>query len=392
MTSVSASTIKLVTHVKSGVGIDWGDGHHSDFPYRWLRYECTCEVCGESRTGIRFITLADIPNDLEIVACSRDDSGALSVRWGPDSHSSRYDPEWLRQHDLEETGGVSKSHTPTTWGAELIDALPSVQFDEFVGDRARRCDALEAIRDFGIVRVTDGPTKLGVVEHLASHLGPLEETNFGRIFELKTADHARAIGATRYPATLHTDECYRNMPTGIKCIHCIQDSDTGTGYSLFADAFQIGKQLKQASPAAFELLCTVPITFNRRYDDAIIVATACIFSRDAGGQLRGFRFQDRSMAPLRMAPAQVDDIFDAIAQLMRLIGDPANQLRLRLRPGEAVLFDNHRLLHGRTGFTGARHLQLCSVNRDTYLSEMRVLQRDLGRPGPYMTLAGGAFA
>ena len=57
-----------------------------------------------------------------------------------------------------------------------------------------------------------------------------------------------------------------------------------------------------------------------------------------------------------------------------------------------MLFDNHRLLHGRAGFTGPKHLQICYVNRDTFISEMRVLERDLGREGPYLRIAGGAFA
>ena len=69
--------------------------------------------------------------------------------------------------------------------------------------------------------------------------------------------------------------------------------------------------------------------------------------------------------------------------------NPQNQIKIRLEPGEAVLVDNHRVLHGRTGFSGARHLQLCSVNRDTFLSEMRVLERALNRDGPYLRLASG---
>ncbi|MFE4977674.1 TauD/TfdA family dioxygenase [Kitasatospora sp. NPDC056651] len=33
---------------------------------------------------------------------------------------------------------------------------------------------------------------------------------------------------------------------------------------------------------------------------------------------------------------------------------PAGRLRLRLAPGHGVVLDNHRLLHGRTGFSGER--------------------------------------
>ena len=60
--------------------------------------------------------------------------------------------------------------------------------------------------------------------------------------------------------------------------------------------------------------------------------------------------------------------------------------------GPVMADRGHRLLHGRTGFAGPRHLQICYVNRDTFISEMRVLERDLGREGPYLRIAGGAFA
>jgi alpha-ketoglutarate-dependent taurine dioxygenase len=32
---------------------------------------------------------------------------------------------------------------------------------------------------------------------------------------------------------------------------------------------------------------------------------------------------------------------------------------MTMRAGDLVVFDNHRILHGRTPFTGPRHLQGC---------------------------------
>ena len=382
----------IMTHaeqIDGCVRVTWSDGDTSRFPLRWLRYECVCNECGDSRTGIRFITPPALPKDLALTRCSVNAGGGLELQWAPGGHESVYERDWLYEHRLSSGPSARRVHRPTTWGSELSTELAHVSFDEFMTADARRCDALEAIRDFGVVHVVDGPVEQGTAERIANRIGPLEETNFGRVFELQSAENATSIGATRKPASLHTDEPYRNMPTGIKVIHCLQTSDAGTGTSLFADGFRLGELLQEQAPALFELLCTQPITFHRRYPDAIVTATAPIFCRH-DGRLHGFRFQDRSMAPLDMDLERVDAVLDAVTALMGLIADPSNQLRLRLEPGQAVLFDNHRLLHGRTGFSGARRLQLCSVNRDTFLSAMRVLQRDLGRPGPYDSIASGA--
>ena len=86
----------------------------------------------------------------------------------------------------------------------------------------------------------------------------------------------------------------------------------------------------------------------------------------------GFRFQERSMAPLDVAADQRDAVFDAICELIKLINAQDNQISLHLAPGEAMLFDNYRC---RTGLTGLRQLELCYVNLDTFISEMPVLER-----------------
>ena len=103
----------------------------------------------------------------------------------------------------------------------------------------------------------------------------------------------------------------------------------------------------------------------------------------------GFRFQERSMAPLDVAAVQWDAVFDAIRELMKLINARDNQINCHLAPREAMLFDDHRC---RTGFTGLRHLELCYVNRDTFISEMPVLERELEREGPYLRIGGEALA
>ena len=58
-----------------------------------------------------------------------------------------------------------------------------------------------------------------------------------------------------------------------------------------------------------------------------------------------------------------------------------NGIDLELRAGELVMFDNCRLLHGRTGFDvadGLRHLQGCYIDMDGPRILYRMLRRRLG--------------
>lgn len=53
--------------------------------------------------------------------------------------------------------------------------------------------------------------------------------------------------------------------------------------------------------------------------------------------------------------------------------------RTPFEPGDLVLFDNRRMLHGPDGFdpqSGVRRLERCFLDRDEILSRLRVLARE----------------
>ena len=54
------------------------------------------------------------------------------------------------------------------------------------------------------------------------------------------------------------------------------------------------------------------------------------------------------------------------------------ELKFKLKPGDIMMFDNHRLLHGRTAYDaneGARHLQGCYLEFDATDGKLRHLAR-----------------
>ena len=63
--------------------------------------------------------------------------------------------------------------------------------------------------------------------------------------------------------------------------------------------------------------------------------------------------------------------------------------------GNAIVYDNQRVLHARTAFdpcAGVRHIQQCSVDRDEFHNRLRLLAARLGRhDDALMRLPGGAL-
>jgi alpha-ketoglutarate-dependent taurine dioxygenase len=57
---------------------------------------------------------------------------------------------------------------------------------------------------------------------------------------------------------------------------------------------------------------------------------------------------------------------------------PENQLQFQLQAGEAIIFDNHRVMHARTEFQDQeRFLQICNVARETFHERLRLLAAKL---------------
>jgi hypothetical protein len=55
-----------------------------------------------------------------------------------------------------------------------------------------------------------------------------------------------------------------------------------------------------------------------------------------------------------------------------------------LQPGELVVFDNSRILHSRTEFEGARHMEGCYMEWGAIHATWRSLQPQIyGRPATY---------
>ncbi len=80
-------------------------------------------------------------------------------------------------------------------------------------------------------------------------------------------------------------------------------------------------------------------------------------------------------------------------QLLEFVEDESRMVKKVLRPGDIAVFDNHRVLHGRTRlqFRGRRWLQWVQIERGDFHSTMRILAGRLGRERDTSPLLRGAY-
>ena len=108
-------------------------------------------------------------------------------------------------------------------------------------------------------------------------------------------------------------------------------------------------------------------------DGAHLMAARPVFRHDHTGRLVQVSFNNYDRAPFLLEEADMVAFYDAIRVFDELANDPAMQWRHVLQPGEALLFDNWRVLHGRAAYTGLRRMCGGYLNREDIESRLRQL-------------------
>ena len=113
-----------------------------------------------------------------------------------------------------------------------------------------------------------------------------------------------------------------------------------------------------------------------------MVAVKPMVEVDGNGEMIGVHYSPRLDDLPLLSDADTRRYHGARKRLGTLLQDPRYELRFKLDPGQLMMFDNNRVLHGRTAFDpseGHRQLQGCYIDRDGPRSLYRVLKRRLSQ-------------
>jgi gamma-butyrobetaine dioxygenase len=365
--------LKAVQPDGANVLCHWADGRRGRFPAMWLRDNCPCPECRDPGTGQRLLTLLAIPEESAPGEVALTPAGELEVVWTPDGHRSRYAAGWLRRYTQP-----PRRRLPVLWDAHL--ELPRFAWDRVRAEERAQYDWLVAVRDLGFALLSGVPVLPGEVERVAAVFGYIRETNYGRTFDVVSVPRPTHLAYTARALAAHVDNPYRVPGLGLQLLHCIEAAPEG-GESLVLDGFRIAAELKARDPAAFATLARVPLPFGYRDAETDLYACQPVIALDGDGEVRAIHYNERVAQPLEAPERDGEAFYAAYRQFARLVVDPAFEVRFRLAPGDLLLFDNERLLHGRTAYdgnAGRRCLQGCYVDRDGLESRLRVLARRLG--------------
>jgi gamma-butyrobetaine dioxygenase len=348
------------------VRVDLGDGRRAELHVLALRDACPCEECRHPVSGQRLFESAQVLGGVEAARVLVRES--LEIVWA-DGHQSRYPLEWVRA----EAEGRPARHV-RRWGAELAAALPEHAWEDVRDDEAARRAWLSDVAELGFALVRGVPAAPGYVEDVVQLFGAIRETNYGRIFDVSVSVGATNLADTARPLSVHTDNPYRSPAPTLQLLHCIESAVDG-GNTILVDGFAAVEALDGDT---VEVLARTPIRFAYRDANAELYADVPVVSLDAGGDVAALHLNNRSKGIPTGDPSAVAAWYQAYLALLESVASPERTVALRLAPGDVIMFDNERVLHGRTGFEseGTRRLQGCYADRDALLSALAVLERD----------------
>lgn len=389
---VDGTLVDVETGARS-VALRWRDGHTSRFHHIWLRDSCGCPRCKDPHSHQKLVSLRAIPRDVAPESAAITDDGMLEIVWADDGHVSRYPSAWLRRHDYGSGERRRRRFRPQTWDGS-INRLPEMAHGE-LGERGGEADLrlLELIRDYGFALVRDTPTDPASTEDVALRIGHFKPTHFGvGLGEIATVPEARNIAYTSDWIAPHTDNAYDHSPPGPSIFHCVMADQPEGGESLLADGYRLGEVLRSEHPEAFALLSTLWLQQYALDEGAEVRGDGPVFTLDQDGEVVGVRYCECTQAPLDVPDDMVEPAYEALRLMAELVEDQRYFIKFRLSPGDLLVYDNERVLHGRTAFGsqgGRRMLRACYLDRESFHNRLRILGRKYRRPDADWVLPRG---
>jgi gamma-butyrobetaine dioxygenase len=348
------ATLEGVQASPDSLTLQWADGRSTEFAAIWLRDNQSEQR--DAHSGQRLVDIADFPAAPTIRAASLH-AGVVQVHWEHEPHTATFEVGWL----------AAQADTPIeqvpmqAWVGGALDALRDfawVGLRQAKENTAERSRWLTRLLTNGIAFLSEVPATDEAILEAMSLVGRVAETNYGLVFDVRAVAQPENLAFSDLGLGLHTDNPYREPVPGFQALHMLIAAPGGE--NLFADGLALAAHLRHHDPDAFARLTSTAVPFRYRSKDADLYAERPLIQLSCEGAVTGVHYNNRSIAPLRLSLEF--------------------QLKFRLRSGDLVLYDNQRILHGRTPFSSAkhaRHLRGCYLTRDSVYSESALLRRHL---------------
>ncbi len=357
---------------EKGLTVGLPDGRNAYFNYYWLRDNCPSSFNSETRE--RTFDIFQLP-EAPRASAAWVEGEVLVIAWTGENHVSRIPMTQLVMF----ADGVSRPDPVDmprcAWFADHYPNVARFSQPELLSNPAEIAEWIEAMLIEGVTIINDMPDTNAALTDTANLMGQVRPTFFGTYFDVKTHINPTNTAYTAAALELHTDTPAEEHAPGIQFLHCRANTVTG-GASLFADGVAVANDFRKVDPEGFKLLSEISIPFYCEYDTYDMRSRQTVIELDKHGEVEGLTISQHMADMFDLDQQLLDDYYPAFCRFGKMLQDTKYVMNFLLNAGECIVFDNHRIVHGRAAYTaesGDRYLRGCYVDRAEMHSTYRAL-------------------
>jgi trimethyllysine dioxygenase len=363
------ASIRELSPGPSVLDVTWDDDVVTSYLWLWLRDHSHDPETLHPVSQQRLLFTAGVPADITGVRAEVE-GDALVVEWR-DGGSSRLPLTFLESYRVPQTVPTRIDVDRVLWDATTIYPTPSVSYDEVMSSNEGTVRWLREVARWGFAFVTGTPATTAATEELVRRVAYVRESIFGGFWWFTADMKHDDLAYTNTELLAHTDGTYSHDGPGLQLLHCIEFLDPVGGDSTMVDGFRIAAELKEKFPEYYELLSSFSVPGQYIGDGSHLMSSRPVFRHDQTGELVQVSFNNGDRAPFLLPPDEQRAFYDALRAFEDLANDERLQWQHVLAPGEAMLFDNWRVLHGRKAYSGTRTLCGAYLNHEDFESRLR---------------------
>ncbi|KAL4975059.1 hypothetical protein BDW66DRAFT_138441 [Aspergillus desertorum] len=351
----------------------------------WLRDNCQCDKCVHPHTRQRIVDTFSIQEDIGVKDISNGPT-QVTVTWS-DGHMSSYNHHWLVQGGRRASTSLGEyplrfrkwmTYHPRQEGHTT--ELPSVSYSEIMADDAGVLKWLERIYDWGFCLVRDTPVSPESTEALLRRIAHIRHTHYGGFWDFTADMSFKDTAYTNEALGAHTDNTYFTDPARLQLFHMLSHTDGDGGATLLVDGFRAARRLSVESRQSLNHLRNIRQPFHASGNEGSVyqpVEQQVVLRAHAQFKHRLYQVRwnnyDRAVK-WNWSLEEQEAWYKAAKHFNEIIHREDMEIWTQLQPGTALIFDNWRMLHGRSAFTGKRRMCGGYISNDDFLSRYRVLK------------------
>ncbi len=360
--------IKKIKILSDDLHVYFNNERDEIYPNIWLRDHARDEENWDKRSNQRKTFTATLDYKLKIKSAEILDNGkTIKILWPDLQKPVTYSYEFLFNNSLNIK---LKTNSLKLWKEKDLNDQIYIDFETVQSNEGYK-KFLKILCQYGFSVVQNCKTEISSVENIVNKIGYVRNSIFGGLWSFESNEDKADSAYTKEELRPHTDATYSNDAPGLQLLLCCEYKAKG-GDSIMVDGFKIAEMIKKDNKELFDVLSTINVKGSYIGDDVFLEAERPIFNLNSKKELFQVSFNNYDRAPFRFEKDLTIKFYEAIRMFDLMVNSKEYQWRHVLKPGELLIFNNWRVLHGRGSFDGTRKISGCYINKEDFDSSCRM--------------------